>query len=1056
MKTANKRLVSVLIAFSLAIGIVPGFTTKLSAAQATTTKTITWEYNDLQSNTEDTMSSFNTPKVKVIKGVTVTLTNNYNGGRYKFGYDLSTTSDKQSFTFSTTEGKFTKIEISYNSDGLWKEPGTGWTPISNLREGGTMTWTGESQSVVLTGGFLYRTEHVQYIKFTIEVPLVNDSSYESITSYTYDGDEKTSITGTNVSITGTNEATDAGSYTAYVEPASGHAWSSDGSNSKKTVIWEIAKATSNNWTTVAEAQPDWKYDGNERSLFQAVPVPQFGTVQYSFKKDDGAWSDYSSTVPSATDAGTYSVKYKVDETDNYVGIAESSFTVTISKGDNTLTYADQSYSYDYDAETGTTEVLAAASNAQGDVSYSLKSQPSGNYFSFDSSTRTLSIAAGTPAGTYTLVISATTSGNENYSSGSADSTVTVTINAIDMTATSIGSNSVYDGNEYSITVTAPEGSTVKYGETDGVYDLDTNPTYKDAGTYEVYYQVTKDNYVTVTGSNTVVIEPKEAVLSWGDTTLVYNGKEQTPTATVSNLVSGDTCTVTVTDGGKDVGNYTATASGLSNPNYKLPSDVTKDFSIAIKPAPDKDNLSDNEKPAANDLTFADKSQELVSKSDKLPEGYEKIQYSLDGINWSDDIPEGEDAGEYTVKVRYIGDSNHEDFDGEDITVTIAKVPAPTTLDDDNTPAANEDLEYAGKPQELITDPKSLPDGYTKVLYSLDGENWTEDIPTGTDAGTYTVSVKYVGDKNHEDIIGKDITVTIDKADAPAVKPSSTEKPAAKDELKSTGEPQPLVTAPSNLPSGYDEVLYSLDGVNWSKEIPTASAAGTYTVKTKYVSDNYEDLAGEDVTVTILAVYKVTSGNDATWTQGSKELPAFRFSRTENDSETIKHFTGVRLNGALVDSKNYTAKAGSVIVTLNEDYLKTLAAGKYTLTAMFDDGDDVTVTFTIVEAAASTNNAATSTNNAATSANNAATSANNAATSANNAATSTNNAATSTNNAATSTNNAATSTNNSSAAASVVKTGENISVTAFAGWILVMSAGAVMYLVEATKKRKDNC
>ena len=49
--------------------------------------------------------------------------------------------------------------------------------------------------------------------------------------------------------------------------------------------------------------------------------------------------------------------------------------------------------------------------------------------------------------------------------------------------------------------------------------------------------------------------------------------------------------------------------------------------------------------------------------------------------------------------------------------------------------------------------------------------------------------------------------------------------------------QPLVTAPSSLPTGYTGVRYSIDGgTTWSKKIPTAKKAGTYKVQVKYVGD----------------------------------------------------------------------------------------------------------------------------------------------------------------------------------------------------------------------------
>ena len=66
---------------------------------------------------------------------------------------------------------------------------------------------------------------------------------------------------------------------------------------------------------------------------------------------------------------------------------------------------------------------------------------------------------------------------------------TVNDGVISLTAESY--SGVYDGEAHGITVKAPEGATVLYGEADGQYYLSASPTYVQAGTYTVYYQVTR-------------------------------------------------------------------------------------------------------------------------------------------------------------------------------------------------------------------------------------------------------------------------------------------------------------------------------------------------------------------------------------------------------------------------------------------------------------------------------------------------------------------------------------------------------------------------------------
>lgn len=64
----------------------------------------------------------------------------------------------------------------------------------------------------------------------------------------------------------------------------------------------------------------------------------------------------------------------------------------------------------------------------------------------------------------------------------------------------------YDGKNHSIDVSVKtDGCKVLYSE-DGINFTSKKPEYKEPGTYTVYYKIIKDNYETVTGSNTVTIK----------------------------------------------------------------------------------------------------------------------------------------------------------------------------------------------------------------------------------------------------------------------------------------------------------------------------------------------------------------------------------------------------------------------------------------------------------------------------------------------------------------------------------------------------------------------
>ena len=66
-----------------------------------------------------------------------------------------------------------------------------------------------------------------------------------------------------------------------------------------------------------------------------------------------------------------------------------------------------------------------------------------------------------------------------------------------------------------------------------------------------------------------------------DIEFIYDGQNHLPTATlnVDDIVNGDECRVTVTGEQTNAGTYEATATNLSNGNYKLPTNVVTSFVI---------------------------------------------------------------------------------------------------------------------------------------------------------------------------------------------------------------------------------------------------------------------------------------------------------------------------------------------------------------------------------------------------------------------------------------------------------------------------------------------
>lgn len=92
----------------------------------------------------------------------------------------------------------------------------------------------------------------------------------------------------------------------------------------------------------------------------------------------------------------------------------------------------------------------------------------------------------------------------------------------------------------------------------------------------------------------------------------------------------------------------------------------------------------------------------------------------------------------------------------------------------------------------------------------------------------------------------------------------------------------------------------------------------------------------DLTMTPTAAgasdYKIIEGANGTWTQNSDGTLVFRANGD------FDKFTGVKVDGTLIDAKNYTAVSGSTVITLKADYLKTLSVGTHKLTVVYTDGE----------------------------------------------------------------------------------------------------------------------
>lgn len=361
--------------------------------------------------------------------------------------------------------------------------------------------------------------------------------------------------------------------------------------------------------------------------------------------------------------------------------------------------------------------------------------------------------------------------NYRWEDGTIDTTVKFNITQATPVVTKPTTKTLtYNGSEQElVNAASTNGGTVKYSIDNKNWSTSI-PTGKAAKEYTVYYKVEGNkNFKDVDVQEiTNKINPRTIDLNWNKE-LTYNGKEQLPTATVSNLADGDKCEITV-DGAqhKNAGTYEATATKVSNQNYKLPEDVTTSYTIGKK------TLSIEDLKAVNRKYNGTSEVALQGGTLTGVVGNDKVSIDMPKIGTVESSNAGENKAVSYTKSTLKGEDkdNYElsETAWPALTVTISKTDQSDTV---ITTTSNElDKEYDGYE---VVDVKSTSNNKTTpvVEYSVKGKNeYTTTKPK--DAGEYTVRVTYPADDNYEkSSVTKDFTIKKMKTRVSAIDLSKT-------------------------------------------------------------------------------------------------------------------------------------------------------------------------------------------------------------------------------------------------------------------------------------------
>lgn len=510
--------------------------------------------------------------------------------------------------------------------------------------------------------------------------------------------------------------------------------------------------------------------------------------------------------------------------------------------------------------------------------------------------------------------------NYRWEDGTVDTTVKFNITQATPVVTKPTTKTLtYNGSEQElVNAASTNGGTVKYSLDNKNWSTSI-PTGKAAKEYTVYYKVEGNKNFKDADVQEITnkIHPRTIDLKWNKE-LTYNGKEQLPTATVSNLADGDECEITV-DGAqhKNAGTYEATATKVSNQNYKLPEDVTtsytikpKDITVTITP---------------NGGTYGEKITGATAKLNDVESGdHPEVTLTYTGTGYDGTKVNGTEvpshAGKYTVTAS-IDDKNYNLTDTNTAEFVVKGADAGLKVKEVN------DKKYGDQGFKLEVSHK----GNGKLSYSSSNE----DVATVDDqgnvtihnAGTTKLKVTLGVDHNY-DSDSKEVTLTVNKINHElTVDQKDVEKTYGDEAFTIHAQSKDNESAIEYVSS--DEKVATVD--NQGNVVIKGAGKAIITVSQKE-SKNYKKVS-KKINLTVKAKKITVTVNDASKTYGDEdsEFTYVNDKLIGNDKLTSIIFTREEGEDVGTYKIKVSQKEGS-----NPNYDITFKDGTYTINPLSID------------------------------------------------------------------------------------------------------------------------
>ena len=325
--------------------------------------------------------------------------------------------------------------------------------------------------------------------------------------------------------------------------------------------------------------------------------------------------------------------------------------------------------------------------------------------------------------------------------------------------------------------------------------------------------------------------------------------------------------------------------------------------------------------ATDSSTTYDGQPHSISVSVTNPEGT-AVTYSTDGVTYGSDNPSFSNEGTHTVYYRITKD-NYTTIEASK-TVTINKKSVTITAHEQNIIWGNDINQslYTVSEDGLITG-----DSIKEITL-------TPSTTARTENGTISVSGVKI-----ENAAGADVTANYDITMANGNLKITHDTALAPERIEAS-KTKTTYTAGDTL--NVDDLAvtaYYADGYSEPVQDYTTnvsaidmSADGDKTLTVSYTKNGVTKT--KDITIKVNAVpasYKIISGADSEWKQNTDG------TITIVGNGEFSKFESVKVDGSIIDAKNYTAKEGSTIIILKADYLKTLSVGTHSFEIVWADG-----------------------------------------------------------------------------------------------------------------------